>query len=450
VLSGTATRRRDTPTDPAQTPAAQSAPAAVPDAAAGTSTSDPRPQTCDAQTCDAQTHDVQTSDAQTRAAQTRGAGDHPWRRAAWSAFAVWSAAIVSHVAAALYYWSATERPPPHLEHVPLWLNRWDSEHYLRIATEGYGYWEGAPAFFPLYPLTVRGVDAVLPIGTLACGLLVAAGCAYGALVLLHRLAEFELGVDVARRATFYLAALPASFFLFLAYNESMFVMLSLATLYACRRGHWWLAGALAGLASATRMFGILLALPLAIEYLRQRGLRGVRADVLALALVPTGLGAYAFYCWSEFGNPLQFSAAQAVWRRDYVLPGQALWDAAKTLDNDRAVAPMVLSSALDLLSLTLAIVLVGLALVGPWRLRRDQFYLVAHGALGVLLLASMEIHWGNPLQSAPRLVLETVPMFLVLARMGANQLVDRLVLTVGISLQGVLLLVFMSQRNFVA
>src|SRR5918992_2478196 len=46
---------------------------------------------------------------------------------------------------------------PDLPWLELWA-QWDSEHYVRIATEGYSYTPGTFSnipFFPLYPLLIR-------------------------------------------------------------------------------------------------------------------------------------------------------------------------------------------------------------------------------------------------------------------------------------------------------
>ncbi len=373
------------------------------------------------------------------------AAPRPWRRACLPALGVWSAAAVAHTITAYYTIVIGNRPQQGLTDIVAAYNVWDTVHYLEIAAKGYVH-DYSPAFFPLYPLTVRFAEAILPLAPMVAALSVSYACAYLALVFLFRLAEHEFGTRVASRTIWYLAVFPAAFALFAAYNTSMFIMLAVGALYYMRRGNWWVAGTLSALASATRLFGILLALPMVIEYLRQRGLRGIRADVLALTLVPAGLVAYSLYCWTVLGDPLKFIHAQEIWKREYVWPGQSLWDAAAYIFELRTAAdghtPLV--EIVEFLSLSVAVVLIALSIVGPWRLRRDQLYLQAYGVMGILLLCSTEVHWGNLLQSAPRYTLEAVPIFMVLARMGANQIVDRLVIAVGLTVQTFLLLMFLN------
>lgn len=104
----------------------------------------------------------------------------------------------------------------------LGLNQWDTGHYLSIAESGYQTGPASPAFFPLYPVLIRATDAVLPGGALIAALLVANAAVFGALAVLYRLTHHEFGTRVAPRTTWYLAAFPTGFFLFIGYNESLF------------------------------------------------------------------------------------------------------------------------------------------------------------------------------------------------------------------------------------
>src|SRR5687767_8468695 len=90
----------------------------------------------------------------------------------------------------------------------------------------------------------------------------------------HRREEIE---DPARRERFarltvlLVALFPTGFFLLAPYPEALFLALTVASLYLARQGRWWLAGLAGLLAALTRFQGAFLALPLAYEYLRQRG-----------------------------------------------------------------------------------------------------------------------------------------------------------------------------------
>jgi mannosyltransferase PIG-V len=367
-----------------------------------------------------------------------------WRVALLTALAAWSVTTVLRLLVSALAWlPRKDAPAPGLGAIFLGWNGWDAGHYVRIAEGGYHLGPGFAAYFPLFPLLAHVADTVLPGGALPAALLVANAAGFGTLAVLHRLADHEFGAAVAQRAAWYLAAFPMGFFLFIGYNESLFLLLTIGALYAGRRGHWWLAGLLGALSSAARLFGVLLMLPLTVEYLRQRGWRGLRTDLVALGLVPLGVLGYSVYCMVELGSPVAFSIAQDEWSRRYTIPGGAWVTAVGQLDTHRLLSPASLGALLDAGSMLIAVVLLVLCVAGPFRFRRDQAYLVAQAALTLVLLLSTEVG-GRAMQSAPRYTLEAVAVVLVVARMGVHQIVDRAVLLLGASLQAVFLVIFMT------
>ena len=131
------------------------------------------------------------------------------------------------------------------------------------------------------------------------------------------------------------------------YSESLFLLLTLVSFAAGRKGRWWLAGAAGLLAAATRSAGLLLVVPLAWMWLEQRRGRpfvlpgGPRqlvppptppARVLSLAwllLVPAGLGLFMAYTQLRFGNALLFTLAQRHWHRHLRPPTTAIVDGTR-------------------------------------------------------------------------------------------------------------------------
>ncbi len=80
------------------------------------------------------------------------------------------------------------------------LARWDAVWYLRIADSGYAGSDARAAFFPLYPLLVRGLATpfgAAPGALLAAAYVVSLGAFLVALTLLHRLVALELGRPLA-------------------------------------------------------------------------------------------------------------------------------------------------------------------------------------------------------------------------------------------------------------
>src|SRR6266700_2430185 len=192
-------------------------------------------------------------------------------------------------------------------------DRWDSGHFVEIATKGYD----APyrtAFFPLFPLLERAL-AFLTHDPFVAGLIIANLAGLGMLTVLYRLVAGDFDAGLAYRTVLYFSVFPTAFFFAASYNESLFLFLALLSFYYMRRGNWWLAGLFGFLASLTRSVGLLLLLPFCYEYLRQHQfrLKATRLDVVSGALIPSGIGLFALYCYYRFNDPLAFSHAQANW-----------------------------------------------------------------------------------------------------------------------------------------
>jgi hypothetical protein len=221
------------------------------------------------------------------------------------------------------------------------LARWDSVWYLTIADSGYGGKASlrsghrpllAPdtaraAFFPLYPLLVRGVGTLFGgshAALLVAAYLVSLAAFLAALALLHGLAELELGRRLARPVLLLLAVFPAAVYFGAPYSESLFLLLAVGAFYAARTGRWAWAGACAGLASGTRSAGLLLVLPLALIWWSSRP-RRVR-DAAWLLLAPVGIAAYAAWLGLAEGDALRFLDVQEAWSRDFAVPLTGAWD----------------------------------------------------------------------------------------------------------------------------
>jgi Mannosyltransferase (PIG-V) len=203
--------------------------------------------------------------------------------------------------------------------------RFDALWFLRIASEGYVDGDGSAAFFPLYPLMIRGLSTVIGDHPLAAALLISHLAAFGSMVMLYLLTASELEDEgAARRTVIYLAVFPTSFFLVAPYSESLFLLLVLACLWAARRRRWAVAGLAGALAAATRNLGVLLVLPLAVEavhqYWERRQGRGLATSLLWSAAPAAGLGAYLLF-WQAFsGDALAPLQQQATWQRTFSFP----------------------------------------------------------------------------------------------------------------------------------
>jgi hypothetical protein len=293
--------------------------------------------------------------------------------------------------------------------------RWDSVWYLAIARDGYDA-HGRAAFFPLYPLLVRAGGWVLG-SPLVAAVLISTACFVVALAVLHELTRLELGAGAARWTVIALAASPMSFFFSAVYSESLFLALSGGALLSARRGRWWWAGALGGLAAATRSAGVVLLVPLVLfAWPRWRDLR-------ALVLVPLGLG--GFMAALALGGHGAFSAfhVQDVWFREWAGPFGGVWDAVvaawdgvrQLLSSQREHVYFTAAGGDPLYVARMNLLLFGflvlgvVALVGAAR-RLPRAY--AAYALAALALPLSYPVGPQPLMSLPRFELVLIPLWM--------------------------------------
>lgn len=149
------------------------------------------------------------------------------------------------------------------------------------------------SFFPVYPLVVSFLALVLQ-NVATAGVLVSNLCLAGAGWLMYRLVQFELGDEqLSRASVMFLMFGPGALFFSTATADSMFLLLSIASLLAARTARWPLATAFGVLAAATMNLGLLLVVPLCIELaVQMRGGVNLRwKHALPLALIPAQLGA---------------------------------------------------------------------------------------------------------------------------------------------------------------
>ncbi|MEY2984874.1 MAG: hypothetical protein RLZZ568_1491 [Cyanobacteriota bacterium] len=195
------------------------------------------------------------------------------------------------------------------------LSAWDSEHYQTIATHGYGgtlNTELSPlfAFFPLFPLIVRGGMAMgLPF-SVAGGLVSAVGFGV-AVVIVDRWVTEDYGPTAARWAVAVLCWFPLSLFASVTYTEGLFLGLSSLTLYQFQHERYRQAALWGALTAATRITGLALVPALGLVVWKQR--RSIAAVWAALAPL-AGVGAYSLYCGVKVHNPLAFLDAQKYWQ----------------------------------------------------------------------------------------------------------------------------------------
>jgi hypothetical protein len=274
-------------------------------------------------------------------ASTAPAGSaYPWTRVL-GAFALVTVALTAVVA-----WAERGRAASAVLQGPAWLDGWfqyDSGWYLRIAQQGYDYTPGQQssiAFFPVFPMGVRGLGVVLGDYQVAGELLaVLAGAA--AVLLFGRWVWTRLTRSAAITSIAVLMLYPYAFFLYGAmYADSVFLLAAIGSFMLLERRWYWAAGLVGALATAARPVGIAVAVGLVVRMLellaedRARGasappsgeptarpdddaarrtwrelvgaVRDVRWRHTGVVFSLAGLVAWCVYLAVEFGNPLAF------------------------------------------------------------------------------------------------------------------------------------------------
>ena len=319
---------------------------------------------------------------------------------------------------------------------------WDGAWYAQIATEGYG--AGAPpstAFFPLYPMLVR-FGMALGGGPAIWGVLISLTATLFTLYFLYGIAERLHDTEVARVSTLALAFFPTAFFLNAVYTEALFLMFTTGSVWASytRRG-LLLAGLLGALAAATRNLGLILLIPLFIEWYRNRREFG-NGGLAGILLVPVGIFAYAIFLVGKFGDPMiSVRQQEEYWGRTFVSPVatlQGAWssavDGAGYFLNPTALflssssgPSLEASNTLNLVFFALLLVLMGVGFVAL----PPGLFLYTFVIMILPILTPSPIF---PLMSLPRFMLGAFPLFLVLGYLLARNrtaLVIWLVLSAG-------------------
>ncbi|MBS1984454.1 MAG: hypothetical protein JST16_09795 [Bdellovibrionales bacterium] len=213
----------------------------------------------------------------------------------------------------------------HLGVVPQ-LCTWDCSYYRDIATLGYTYTpekQGTLAFFPVFPLLVRGVMAVTGASFEWAGIglnlfLFGAACA-----LLMRWSH-DLGLKYFWLPAALWTADRFVLWPMVPYTEGIFaltILLFLNSQRHLRGGARWLVGAaLGGLASGVRMVGVSLVAGLGLGEIKSF-LRKPHWGALCLALGLAGVVAFFTYVHVRFGSWHLSLESTATWGRFFSVPG---------------------------------------------------------------------------------------------------------------------------------
>jgi hypothetical protein len=337
--------------------------------------------------------------------------------------------------------------------------RFDGGWYRFIADNGYFFTDVSQqspvAFFPAYPLAIRGVDVLLP-DTILSGILITFACGLGASVLFFAWTRDRFDDATARVALLVVLLYPYAWFIFGAvYGDALFLLAALGAFVLFERNHPVLAGLAGAVATATRPVGLAVVVGLIVLTVARRGglrnWRALRPADAGVLLSFAGLGLWCAYLWSRFGDPLLFSKIQGAEGWDQG-EGPRTWLKITFFERLKNL-PFWLSDAVSgstthhphpwtESAYTLGVMLQALALIGalvlvPLVIRRLGW---GYGAY-VLTLLLIPLLGTKDFQGVGRYVLAAFPCFAVVGQGLAKRAAPRLI---WLTVSGALLLLLSS------
>jgi len=292
------------------------------------------------------------------------------------------------------------------------LTAWDGRWYLELVRGGYPdsvpanityeQLEARAAFFPLYPWTVRVVDAVLPGGDTIAALLVNFVLGAISVLLVGLLARRLYSVGVAARAMTLYAVFPGSAILSFAYSEALLIVLAAACLLLLLDDRWLLAGLAAALATATRPNGIAVVAACAVASFIAIRQRRQWWSLISVVLAPVGFILFQWYVDRTAGESgVWFRVQREAW-------SEGTSFGATAVTNTIGFLTSPLSSPADALTALTMATLVFMVFCA-WKVRLS-WILVAFCAVVVALMLIPET-----VTARPRFLFTAFPFFIAVA-----------------------------------
>lgn len=293
-----------------------------------------------------------------------------------------------------------------------WANT-DGLNYVRIAQWGYGHLN--EAFFPLYPLILRGIHYVIPLSFETIGVIVSTACFFIGLSALYGIVA-QQSIRKAKWVIVCILSFPTAFFFIAVYTESFFFLLTVLVLYFSAKKKWLLACICVGLASATRMVGICTAIFVLYELWKTKNKLRL-FDMFGILVMPLGLLSYMYYLLKMFGDPLRFVHIQSLYEINrsvghFIFFPQVLWRYTKILF--LAVGkPTIVAYGVSIAELVLTLGAFFLLYYG-WKKKVKLSYIFY--SLVVLVIPTLT----GTFTSMPRYILTIIPLFIIFTYIPKN------------------------------
>ncbi len=238
------------------------------------------------------------------------------------------------------------------------------------------------------------------------------------------------------------------------YTESLFLLLTVASIYCGRTDRWGRAAAFGFLAALTRNTGVLVIIPLGLLLVQRYGWDPRTWFHLGIQVAGVALGPLLYFAFLQtvWGDPLITVEAQQQWARFQTMPWNTVTAAFQQLDLrwlDWLWADpdwTTLTSALtranfaqgNAYDLFITLLFIPIALYTLWRVRPG--YSLYGLALFILpLFSPSAVH---ALVSIPRFVIVMFPLFIALAMLLRNRWLFGAVLVLSVAQFAALLIQF--------
>lgn len=201
--------------------------------------------------------------------------------------------------------------------------QWDSFWILDIVRKSYYLRETEAianvVFFPTYPFLIK-IGTFLIHDDIFVGWLISVFSLFFALIFIKKLIkEFFPEIDYLETIIFLLI-FPTAYFFNAVYTESLFLLLSVATIYYAKKDQKYLVASLGFLAALTRVTGVLLFIPV-VWYLLEKNKFNfkqiIKAKNLYIFAIPLGLFSFFLFHYLKFDNFLLFFDIESAWGRSF-------------------------------------------------------------------------------------------------------------------------------------
>lgn len=307
------------------------------------------------------------------------------------------------------------------EFLTSFAGQWDGSHYLFIAQHGYvnvGTERLFIVFPPFYPFLIRVSDVFLH--HLAFTAIIVSNVLFilGSLFF-YKLLRLDYSERFSLGAVFLVAIFPAAYFFSTAYAESLFFFLVCAALYYARKNHFLPASVLAGLATLTKPFGLIIWPTIIIEWWLSEEKK--RLDILiVLFFLLLAAEIYFFLNYALFKDFFAFQKfLQENWYKSFASPWEGI----------RGLWGRTSWTSLDALEFIATVTAWLFSFLGFIKWAKLRFSYAIYHFLAVLFFSSTGF-----ILSSPRYLLSIPPFFILLTRIVNHKIIRPLWIMISLGL----------------